>query len=138
MTVRNTVTEERENLKFEARDQEGMEKAVQDARNRLDKNQLAENEHEMTEVANSAVGTAQEVVRSPQVQSAERVVEMPIAHQGQLQHMSSTVKRNVETTRKQSPDGVVVIPMDMASPSATVEVAQKMAEVARVIPLNDC
>ena len=50
--MRNTVSEENLNLKFEARDKERTEKAVQDARNRLDKNPLAENDDKRTEVVN--------------------------------------------------------------------------------------
>ena len=52
VAMRNTVTVEKPNLKFEARDKERTEKDVQDAPNWWDKNQLAENDGEMSEVVN--------------------------------------------------------------------------------------
>ena len=137
VTVRNTPLSA--NSKLETR--EKTEIAVQDAWDRLDKSKLAENEDEMTEVVNF----------TPQKRVRNRTMELHVAssdsgscskstgsiHRESDGHASSTsgaVQMNVETTRKQSPNKVVDVSMNVANPSATVEVALKVVEVARVIP----
>ena len=60
-------------------------------------------------------------------------MDTPAAQQRQM-HTSCTMQKNAETPTKQSPDKVVDVTTDMASPSATVEGARKMVEVARVSP----
>ena len=85
-----------------------------------------------------AVQVVRKTVEAPQSQFIEKAMDIPAGQQKQV-HMSRTVQKNVQTSAKQrnpkqSPDEVLDVPMDMASPSATVEVAQKMVEVPRVIP----
>ena len=67
--MRNTVTEAKLNFKFEAGDKERTEKAVENARNWLDKNKLAEiNEFE---------------AQQKELEGAGRVIDTPVAAQHQ-------------------------------------------------------
>ena len=107
VTMENTVSEDKHDLKFEARDMERAEKAVRDDRNWLDKNRLAENDEfeaqqeELEEVPADmmtsrqvpAAQIMQKTCENPQVQSMDMVVNMPAA----AQHQVPTVQR-VETT----------------------------------------
>ena len=110
-------------VKLEAGNEEKTEKTVRDSRNWLDKNQLAENDDEMTGV----------VKPSPQGQFIEKAMGIPAGQQRQV-HMSRTVQKNVQTPTKQSPDKEVDVPMDVASPIPTAGGSCRMVEVARVIP----
>ena len=84
----NTVSEDKHDLKFEARDKKREEKAVRDARNWLDKNRLAENDEfeaqqeELEEVPADmmtsgqvpAAQIMQKTFENPQVQSINEVI----------------------------------------------------------------
>ena len=70
---------------------------------------------------------------SPQAQFIEKAMDIAAGQQRQV-HMSRKDQKNVQTPTKQSPDKVVDVPMDVVSPSATVEGSWRMVEVARVIP----
>ena len=123
VTTKNTVTEEKLNLKLGTGDKERTEKDVENAGNRLDKNKLAEND----------VFEAQH----KELDRTDRVINVPVPTQHQVpivQRVETTVGGPKVHSISGAMDPTAVKQRRVSTAMQTARKTDQTVEVARVIP----